>query len=144
MTYPSAYFAGDVLAADGRAHATGDFTKTPQGEPESPERSAWAQEASRIDMGVLERAQRAKYRLLATRAGLRPGSHVLEIGCGWGGIRRGGRAGVRLPGHGPDDLAGTGGLRVANEWPARGSAAFRTRYVADWQLVLERKGETVK
>ncbi len=95
MTYPSAYFAGDVLAADGRAHATGDFTKTLQGEPESPERSAWAQEASRIDMGVLERAQRAKYRLLATRAGLRPGSHVLEIGCGWGGF-----AEVAAPGFG--------------------------------------------
>ena len=30
--------------------------------------------------------RRAKYRLLAAKAGLRPGSHVLEIGCGGGGF----------------------------------------------------------
>ena len=40
----------------------------------------------RQDVRVLEQAQRAKYRLLAAKAGLRPGSHVLEIGCGWGGF----------------------------------------------------------
>ena len=45
-----------------------------------------AVDAPRIDMRLLERAQRAKYRLLAARAALRPGSHVLEIGCGWGGF----------------------------------------------------------
>ena len=45
-----------------------------------------APEGPRQDVRVLERAQRAKYRLLAARAGLRPGSHVLEIGCGWGGF----------------------------------------------------------
>ena len=31
-------------------------------------------------------AQRAKYRLMAEGAGLRPGQHVLEIGSGWGGF----------------------------------------------------------
>jgi cyclopropane-fatty-acyl-phospholipid synthase len=31
-------------------------------------------------------AQRAKYRLIAERAGLREGMHVLEIGSGWGGF----------------------------------------------------------
>jgi cyclopropane-fatty-acyl-phospholipid synthase len=31
-------------------------------------------------------AQRNKYRVIAERAGLRPGQHVLEIGTGWGGF----------------------------------------------------------
>jgi cyclopropane-fatty-acyl-phospholipid synthase len=31
-------------------------------------------------------AQRNKYRLMAERAGLKPGVHVLEIGSGWGGF----------------------------------------------------------
>ncbi len=31
-------------------------------------------------------AQRAKYRVMAERAGLRGGEHVLEIGSGWGGF----------------------------------------------------------
>ncbi|MHC4408074.1 MAG: class I SAM-dependent methyltransferase [Planctomycetota bacterium] len=34
----------------------------------------------------LEDAQREKYRRMARAAGLRPGDHVLEIGCGWGGF----------------------------------------------------------
>jgi len=34
----------------------------------------------------LESAQTAKYRALAEAAGIRPGDHVLEIGCGWGGF----------------------------------------------------------
>lgn len=34
----------------------------------------------------LERAQEDKYRSLATRMGITPDSHVLEIGCGWGGF----------------------------------------------------------
>jgi cyclopropane-fatty-acyl-phospholipid synthase len=35
------------------------------------------------DLGA---AQRAKYRRLADALDLRPGMHVLEIGCGWGGF----------------------------------------------------------
>lgn len=34
----------------------------------------------------LESAQRAKYRALAGHLALKPGEHVLEIGCGWGGF----------------------------------------------------------
>jgi cyclopropane-fatty-acyl-phospholipid synthase len=34
----------------------------------------------------LAEAQRHKYRTLARKAQLRPGDHVLEIGCGWGGF----------------------------------------------------------
>jgi len=35
---------------------------------------------------TLEEAQREKYRRLGNAMGLRPGEHVLEIGCGWGGF----------------------------------------------------------
>jgi cyclopropane-fatty-acyl-phospholipid synthase len=31
-------------------------------------------------------AQRLKYQMIAEKAGLRRGDHVLEIGCGWGGF----------------------------------------------------------
>ncbi len=34
----------------------------------------------------LESAQRAKYEALAKQLDLKPGEHVLEIGCGWGGF----------------------------------------------------------
>jgi cyclopropane-fatty-acyl-phospholipid synthase len=34
----------------------------------------------------LSEAQETKYRRLAGALGLRPGQHVLEIGCGWGGF----------------------------------------------------------
>jgi cyclopropane-fatty-acyl-phospholipid synthase len=34
----------------------------------------------------LEEGQRAKYRALADHLDLKPGEHVLEIGCGWGGF----------------------------------------------------------
>src|SRR5690606_5257059 len=34
----------------------------------------------------LESAQRAKYKALAEHLDLKPGEHVLEIGCGWGGF----------------------------------------------------------
>jgi len=35
---------------------------------------------------VLEAAQERKIRLLLERLDLRPGDHLLEIGCGWGGL----------------------------------------------------------
>ncbi|OLP59886.1 cyclopropane-fatty-acyl-phospholipid synthase [Xaviernesmea oryzae] len=34
----------------------------------------------------LQSAQREKYKALAEAAGIGPGDHVLEIGCGWGGF----------------------------------------------------------
>ena len=34
----------------------------------------------------LEAAQRKKYAMLVDQMGARPGDHVLEIGCGWGGF----------------------------------------------------------
>jgi cyclopropane-fatty-acyl-phospholipid synthase len=34
----------------------------------------------------LQRAQQRKYDLVARAAGIKPGDHVLEIGCGWGGF----------------------------------------------------------
>ncbi|MDE2579405.1 MAG: class I SAM-dependent methyltransferase [Hyphomicrobiales bacterium] len=36
--------------------------------------------------GDLESAQMRKYAAIADAANIRPGSHVLEIGCGWGGF----------------------------------------------------------
>ena len=56
MTYSCAYFGEELPAAD------------------------------RVGTRLLEQAQRAKYRRLAAKARLRPGAHVLEIGCGWGGF----------------------------------------------------------
>lgn len=44
--------------------------------------------SARFDKHVrdLESAQQAKYRALAQHLDLKPGEHVLEIGCGWGGF----------------------------------------------------------
>ncbi len=44
--------------------------------------------SARFDAKVrdLESAQRAKYKALADHLDLKPGDHVLEIGCGWGGF----------------------------------------------------------
>ena len=52
----------------------------------------------------LEDAQRAKYRRLAERLQLGEGHSLLEIGCGWGGVRRTGRARVRRAGDRRHDL----------------------------------------
>src|SRR3954453_19219378 len=37
---------------------------------------------------TLERAQAAKYDLVARKLGLRPGMRLLDLGCGWGGMVR--------------------------------------------------------
>lgn len=44
--------------------------------------------SARFDTTVadLEAGQRAKYKALADHLDLKPGDHVLEIGCGWGGF----------------------------------------------------------
>lgn len=45
----------------------------------------------------LASAQRAKYQALMDDTGIRPGDHVLEIGCGWGGFaEQAGKAGARV------------------------------------------------
>ncbi len=47
----------------------------------------------------LETAQAAKYQRLLDRLGARPGDHILEIGCGWGGFaEHAARAGMRVTG----------------------------------------------
>lgn len=77
MTYSCAYFDDGVLAADERADR-GSWMK--------PGKMGRAGDPLTTDMKTLKRAQLAKYRRLATKAGLRPEGHVLEIGCGWGGF----------------------------------------------------------
>jgi cyclopropane-fatty-acyl-phospholipid synthase len=48
----------------------------------------------------LQSAQNAKYRALAEATGIKPGDHVLEIGCGWGGFAEfaAGEMGCRVTG----------------------------------------------
>ncbi len=48
----------------------------------------------------LETAQTAKYASLVDRIGARPGDHLLEIGCGWGGFAEyaAGQRGLRVTG----------------------------------------------
>ncbi|ETX30727.1 SAM-dependent methyltransferase [Roseivivax isoporae] len=48
----------------------------------------------------LEKAQTAKYDSMIDRMGARPGDHVLEIGCGWGGFAEhaAGQRGLRVTG----------------------------------------------
>ncbi|MFC3086223.1 SAM-dependent methyltransferase [Tabrizicola soli] len=48
----------------------------------------------------LETAQRRKYASMVDRIGARPGEHVLEIGCGWGGFAEyaAGERGLRVTG----------------------------------------------
>ena len=49
---------------------------------------------------TLQQAQEAKYRRICEKLGLGPGSHVLEIGCGWGGfaLHAAGEWGARVTG----------------------------------------------
>ena len=47
----------------------------------------------------LDKAQIEKYKSMVDQMGAKPGDHVLEIGCGWGGIRRIRREGTRFEGH---------------------------------------------
>ena len=77
MSYSCAYFDDEALAAHVRAD------REPEARPGTAGRSG---DARTVGTKTLERAQRAKYRRLAAKAGLRPGRHVLEIGCGWGGF----------------------------------------------------------
>ncbi len=48
----------------------------------------------------LQSGQKAKYKALADSIGIEPGSHVLEIGCGWGGFAEyvAGTIGARVTG----------------------------------------------
>ncbi len=39
-----------------------------------------------VSVADLEGAQKRKYDLVARAAGIKPGDHVLEMGCGWGGF----------------------------------------------------------
>lgn len=49
------------------------------------------------DQQSLEAAQRAKYASMVDLMGVKPGDHVLEIGCGWGGFaEQAGKAGARV------------------------------------------------
>ena len=54
---------------------------------------------------TLAEAQQAKYRSLAEATRIGPGDHVLEIGSGWGALRRASRARAGMPRDHRDDLA---------------------------------------
>jgi cyclopropane-fatty-acyl-phospholipid synthase len=54
----------------------------------------------------LERAQIQKYASMVDQMGAKPGDHVLEIGCGWGGVRGIRGQGAGAPGHGAYHLEG--------------------------------------
>jgi cyclopropane-fatty-acyl-phospholipid synthase len=68
----------------------------------------------------LEGAQRRKYQRLAAWAGLEPGQHVLEIGCGWGGFA--------------EYAAGELGCRVTGITLSDAQARYATRRIAEGGL----------
>lgn len=65
----------------------------------------------------LEAAQKEKYRALARATDIRPGHHVLEVGCGWGGFA--------------ELLASEFGCRVTGLTISREQHAFATKRIAD-------------
>ncbi|KAJ3804023.1 cyclopropane-fatty-acyl-phospholipid synthase [Lentinula aff. lateritia] len=73
MTYSCAVFDNDAKGC------TGDLTDP---RPIAPPRKHYNDKRPPPD--DLERGQMEKLHLIARRARIRPGSHVLEIGCGWG------------------------------------------------------------
>ena len=80
---------------------------------------------------TLEEAQQAKYRRICEKLGLGPDSHVLEIGCGWGGFALHAAARVGRPGDRPDALRGAGGAgararRRRRASPTASTSACRT------------------
>ncbi|MEM7289546.1 MAG: cyclopropane-fatty-acyl-phospholipid synthase family protein, partial [Pseudomonadota bacterium] len=70
----------------------------------------------------LERAQHDKYASLAKRMGITPDSHVLEIGCGWGGFAEfvGKEVGAKLT-----------GLTISSEQLAYGQERIRKAGLED-------------
>ncbi len=64
----------------------------------------------------LERAQEQKYAAIVDALGVRPGEHVLEIGCGWGGFA--------------EYAAGVRGLRVTGLTISAEQHAFATQRIA--------------
>ncbi|KAF9036358.1 S-adenosyl-L-methionine-dependent methyltransferase [Panaeolus papilionaceus] len=74
LTYSCAIFDDEAKGA------VGDLIEQ---RPIAPPRKHYNEERT-IPMDDLERGQLAKLHLIAQRAQIRPGSRVLEIGCGWG------------------------------------------------------------
>ena len=69
--------------------------------------SLWLDDSMTYSSGIfttgtetLEAAQEAKYAAMVDRMGVKPGDHVLEIGCGWGGFAEyaAARRGLRVTG----------------------------------------------
>ena len=69
---------------------------------------------------TLQEAQEAKYRRICEKLGLGPDSHVLEIGCGWGGfaLHAAGEWGARVTGVTLSRGAGRPGARARSRRPA--------------------------
>lgn len=85
--------------------------------------AAWLDKSMSYSSGIfapgddLESAMRRKYEHLASRAGIRPGDRVLEIGCGWGALAQ--------------YVAGELGCTVTAVTNSREQHAYTTRRMAD-------------